>query len=392
MKNKPLSHQYYGEYGGRFVPETLIPALVETEDMFKKCLRDKEFLSTLETEFRQFIGRETPLYEAKRLSELYKARVFLKREDLCHTGAHKINNALGQALMAIRLGKKHVIAETGAGQHGVATATAAAHYGLKCTIFMGTEDMKRQAINVERMRLLGAEVIGVNSGSKTLKDAINDALRYWTLHVKTTHYLFGSVLGPHPFPQIVRTFQSVIGEEARRQILSQTGKLPDKVIACVGGGSNSIGIFSAFLGDSEVELTGVEAGGVGNHVGQHAARFLKPEKGIFQGTFSYVLQHMGQIMTTHSIAAGLDYPSIGPEHAFLHDTGRVNYVSVRDGAAVDAFRRLAQMEGIIPALESSHALGYLHEIKSHLRHKTVIVNLSGRGDKDLSSLESIKKP
>jgi tryptophan synthase beta chain len=364
--------------------------LEEVEAAFQKYKNDARFKKELSEHFQNFVGRETPLYFAQRLSEKYRAKIYLKREDLCHTGAHKINNTLGQALLAKRLKKKTLIAETGAGQHGVATAAVAAHFGFGCKVFMGEEDMQRQALNVHRMRLLGTEVQAVSSGSKTLKDAINDALRYWTEHVLDTYYLFGSVLGPHPFPTLVRYFQSVIGRETRQQIRKLEGRDPHCILACVGGGSNSIGIFSAFLKNSAVRLIGVEAGGFGNKAGQHAARFLNPQKGIFQGTFSYVIQEEGQIQPTHSISAGLDYPSIGPEHAFLYDQKRVEYVSVNDQEALNAFKLLCRLEGIIPALESAHALAYLEKIQKAIRGKIVVVNLSGRGDKDAQSVQTVE--
>jgi len=377
---------YFGEYGGRYVPETLIPALKETEETFLKYKKDSLFLKKLKYELKNFVGRETPLYFAKYLSKKYKAKIYLKREDLCHTGAHKINNSVGQALLALKMKKTHLIAETGAGQHGVATATVAAHYGFKCTIFMGAEDIRRQAINVERMKILGASVKSVTSGSQTLKDAINEALRYWTSNLKDTHYLFGSVLGPYPFPHIVRYFQSIIGKEAKKQIMQIEKKHPDYVIACVGGGSNAIGIFSAFINNPSVKLIGVEAGGYGLKPGMHAARFVKPSKGILHGTYSYLLQNKGQIIATHSIAPGLDYPMIGPEHAHLHDIKRAEYDYVTDKMALNGFKILTEKEGIIPALESSHAIGYLEKIKNRIKNKCIIINLSGRGDKDLEMI------
>lgn len=386
-----MKNFYFGEYGGRFVPETLIPALEETDNVFNKFKNDPDFKKELYQKLKDFAGRVTPLYFAGRLSEKYKSRIYLKREDLCHTGSHKINNAIGQALLAKRLGKTHLIAETGAGQHGVATATIAAHLGFKCTIFMGTEDIRRQAINVHRMELLGAKVNPVDSGSKTLKDAVNEALRYWTMYVADTHYLFGSVLGPHPFPKIVHYFQSVIGKETKKQIMSMEGGLPDYIVACVGGGSNAMGIFSAFLNNRKVKLIGVEAGGRGPGIGQHAARFIKPLKGILHGAYSYVIQQEGQIMSTHSIAAGMDYPMVGPEHALLFDKKRAFYDYVEDKLAVFGFRLLSAYEGIIPALESAHAVGYLEKIKKEIKGKCVIVNISGRGDKDLFSVKEFEE-
>ena len=389
MKNS-TSKFYFGEYGGRYVPETLIPALEETAEAFEKLKNDKNFNAEYRQILKDFVGRETPLFFAPHLSERYKAKIYLKREDLCHTGSHKINNAVGQALLARYMKKKKLIAETGAGQHGVATATVAAYFGFECKIFMGTEDMRRQAINVHRMRLLGSEVQGVDSGSKTLKDAINDAMRYWTLHVSDTHYLFGSVLGPYPFPKMVHFFQKIIGEETKKQILEKEGRFPDYIIACVGGGSNSMGIFSPFIGNKKVKLIGVEAGGKGNKTGQHAARFMHPEKGVLHGTFSYLIQKNGQIQLTHSIAPGLDYASIGPEHAYLHDQGLASYDYITDKQAVFGFKLLSSTEGIIPALESSHAVGYLEKIKDRIKGKCVVINISGRGDKDLFTVEDYK--
>ncbi len=383
---------YFGEYGGRFVPETLIPALDELEAAFKEIGRSKEFKTEFEALLRDYVGRPTPLYFAKRLTDhLCGAKIYLKREDLTHTGAHKINNALGQALLAKRMGKKRLIAETGAGQHGVATATGAAFVGLECDIYMGTEDMKRQALNVFRMRLLGAEVREVPLGSRTLKDAINEALRDWTTNVRDTHYVLGTVFGPHPFPTIVREFQSVIGREARRQILKKEGRLPDYLIACVGGGSNAMGLFSGFLND-DVKMIGVEAGGHGIRTGRHAARFAGGSVGIFQGCKSYLLQNRdGNVLGTHSVSAGLDYASVGPEHAFLHDTGRVRYTYATDKEALRAFELLSKLEGIIPALESAHAVAEVIKLAPQLPRKSiVIVNLSGRGDKDVAQVARLK--
>ncbi|RMG05923.1 MAG: tryptophan synthase subunit beta [Nitrospirae bacterium] len=383
---------YFGEYGGRFVPETLIPALDELEAAFKEIGRSKEFKTEFEALLRDYVGRPTPLYFAKRLTDhLCGAKIYLKREDLTHTGAHKINNALGQALLAKRMGKKRLIAETGAGQHGVATATGAAFVGLECDIYMGTEDMKRQALNVFRMRLLGAEVREVPLGSRTLKDAINEALRDWTTNVRNTHYVLGTVFGPHPFPTIVREFQSVIGREARRQILKKEGRLPDYLIACVGGGSNAMGLFSGFLND-DVKMIGVEAGGHGIRTGRHAARFAGGSVGIFQGCKSYLLQNRdGNVLGTHSVSAGLDYASVGPEHAFLHDTGRVRYTYATDKEALRAFELLSKLEGIIPALESAHAVAEVIKLAPQLPRKSiVIVNLSGRGDKDVAQVARLK--
>ncbi|MGB9710203.1 MAG: tryptophan synthase subunit beta [Thermodesulfovibrio sp.] len=385
---------YFGEYGGRFVPETLMPALEELERAFQRAKRDKNFNAEFEALLKDYVGRPTPLYFAKRLTEyLGGAKIYLKREDLAHTGAHKINNALGQALLARRLMKKQrIIAETGAGQHGVATATGAALAGLSCDIYMGTEDIRRQKLNVFRMNLLGARVIPVDTGSKTLKDAINEALRDWTTNVRTTHYVLGTVFGPHPYPLLVRYFQSVIGREAKRQIIQKEGKLPDVLVACVGGGSNSIGLFSAFLGDKDVKMIGVEAGGKGIDTGLHAARFAGGAKGIFQGCLSYVLENEdGNILETHSVSAGLDYASVGPEHAYLKDTGRVNYTYATDDEALEAFELLSRLEGIIPALESAHAVAWAVRIAPEMpKDSIIIVNLSGRGDKDVQEVARIK--
>ncbi len=383
---------YFGEYGGRFVPETLVPALEELEASFKEFRSDRKFKREFNSLLRDYVGRPTPLYFASRLTEyLGGARIYLKREDLTHTGAHKINNALGQALLAKRMGKKRLIAETGAGQHGVATATGAALVGLQCEIYMGSEDMRRQSLNVFRMHLLGARVTEVPTGSKTLKDAINEALRDWTTNVRTTHYVLGTVFGPHPFPTIVREFQSVIGREARKQILKAEGRLPDYLIACVGGGSNAMGLFSAFLKD-DIKMIGVEAGGMGIRTGKHAARFAGGAVGVFQGCKSYLLQNRdGNVLGTHSVSAGLDYASVGPEHAFLHDTGRVKYTYATDREALKAFELLARLEGIIPALESAHALAVTIKLAPKLpRNKIIIVNLSGRGDKDVAHVARIK--
>jgi tryptophan synthase beta chain len=385
----------FGAYGGRFVPETLVAPLEELERAYAAARADASFGQELDALLRNFAGRPTPLQFAGRLTEhLGGARIFLKREDLLHTGAHKINNCIGQALLAVRMGKRSVIAETGAGQHGVATATVAARFGLECVVYMGTEDMERQRLNVNRMRLLGAKVVGVDSGSRTLKDAINEAMRDWVTNVRTTHYLLGSVLGAHPYPQMVRDFHKVIGQEARAQILEAQGRLPDLLIACVGGGSNAIGLFHEFLQDAGVKMLGVEAGGRGNALGEHAARlaaaqgFSGAKPGVLQGTYTYVLQTGdGQISATHSISAGLDYPAVGPEHAALADQGRAEYTAVSDEAAVDAARTLARLEGIIPALESAHALAELIVRAPKMpREASIIVNVSGRGDKDMEIL------
>ncbi len=377
---------HFGPYGGRYVPATLMAALEALADGYEAARRDEQFRADLAATLRDYVGRPTPLYLARRLSQrLGGPRIYLKREDLCHTGAHKINNTVGQILLAQRLGKRRVIAETGAGQHGVATATVAALCGLRCEIYMGTEDMRRQALNVVRMRLLGAKVTGVDSGSRTLKDAINEAMRDWVTNVDTTHYVLGSVLGADPYPRMVRDFQSVIGEEARRQFLEAEGRLPDCLVACVGGGSNSIGLFHRFLGDAGVRMVGVEAGGLGVASGRHAARFAEKTVGILHGTRSYVLQDAdGQIRVTHSVSAGLDYSGVGPEHAYQHDVGRIEYVSVTDAEALEGFRLLCETEGIIPALESAHAVAYLPRVAAQFaKDGAIILNLSGRGDKDV---------
>ena len=382
----------FGPYGGQFVPETLMPALAELEQEYQIARMAPDFQSELENLLRTYVGRPTSLTHARRLSEsLGGAQVYLKREDLAHSGAHKINNALGQALLANRMGKRRVIAETGAGQHGVATATAAALLGLDCVVYMGTVDIARQQPNVARMALLGAEVRPVDSGSRTLKDAINEAIRDWVTNIQDTHYLLGSALGPHPYPTIVRDFQSVIGNEARAQILDQAGKLPDICIACVGGGSNAIGLFQAFRDDPEVQLVGVEAGGEGISSGHHAARFSDPRlgrPGVLHGTYTYVLQNQdGQIAATHSISAGLDYPAVGPEHAYLRDLGRAEYTYADDKQALDAFQQLAHYEGILAALESSHAVAEAIRRAPAMRpNQIILINLSGRGDKDLDTI------
>jgi len=384
----------FGVYGGRYVPETLMAALDELDREYEKAKRDKKFQARLEELLKTYAGRPTPLFFARRLTKkLGGAKIYLKREDLLHTGAHKINNCLGQGLLVERMGKHRVIAETGAGQHGVATATVCALLGFECVVYMGTEDMRRQELNVFRMRLLGAEVRGVSSGSRTLKDAINEAMRDWVTNVRTTHYLLGSVLGAHPYPTMVRDFHRVIGREARAQILKAEGKLPSAIIACVGGGSNSIGIFYEFLKDKKVRLIGVEAGGHGDRLGEHAARFWGGSPGVLQGTHSYVLQDgAGQIAATHSISAGLDYPSIGPEHAWLHDTSRAEYVAASDAETLDATTLLARTEGIIPALESAHAVAeVIRRAPKMKKSDIVIVNVSGRGDKDIGILrENLK--
>jgi tryptophan synthase beta chain len=389
---RPLPDQegYFGRYGGRYVPETLMAPLAELIRAYDRARRSRGFRRELNALLNDFAGRPTPLYFAERLSEeLGGARIFLKREDLLHTGAHKINNAIGQCLLTRLMDKERVVAETGAGQHGVATATAAAALGLSCIVYMGSEDMRRQRLNVDRMRLLGAEVVPVDSGSRTLKDAINEAMRDWVTNVRTTHYVLGSVLGPDPFPRMVRDFHRVIGDEARLQLKRQTGSdAPDLAIACVGGGSNAIGLFTAFLDDRRVRLIGVEAGGRSASSGEHAARFAGGALGVLHGTRTFVLQdEEGQISPTHSVSAGLDYPAIGPEHVWLHDEGRVEYTSATDAEAIAAFHRLGRTEGILPALESSHALAETLKRAPRLSRKRVIlVNLSGRGDKDVESV------
>lgn len=373
----------FNHFGGQFVPETLMPALEDLERAYTKLKDDPKFKRELDYYLREYAGRPTPLYLAENLSKRVGMKVYLKREDLAHTGAHKINNTVGQALLARYMGKTRMIAETGAGQHGVATATAAAMLGLKCDVYMGTVDMQRQRLNVFRMRLLGARVIPVKSGSCTLKDAINEALRDWTTNVRTTHYLLGSVVGPHPYPTIVRDFQRVIGRETKEQILKAEKRLPDAIIACVGGGSNSIGIFYDFL-DDPVELYGIEAGGKGLKTGKHAAPLCDGSEGVLHGSYSFVMQDkFGQILPTHSISAGLDYPGVGPEHAFMKLRGRIHYNSVTDDEAVDAFKLLSETEGILPALEPAHAIAYLKKMPPKFRGKMVIINLSGRGDKDV---------
>ncbi len=391
----PDARGRFGPYGGRYVPETLMAPLEELERAYDAARGDARFAAQLEYELKNFAGRPTPLQFASRLTaHLGGARIYLKREDLLHTGAHKINNCLGQGLLAVRMGKKRVIAETGAGQHGVATATVAARLGLECVVYMGTEDMERQRLNVSRMRMLNAEVVGVKAGSCTLKDAINEAMRDWVTNVRTTHYLLGSVLGAHPYPRMVRDFQACIGREARAQILAAENRLPDALVACVGGGSNAIGLFYEFLGDASVKMVGVEAGGRGTGLGEHAARlafqagFSGARPGVLQGTYSCVLQTPdGQIAPTHSVSAGLDYPAVGPEHAWLAKQGRAEYTAASDEAAIDAARTLARIEGIIPALESAHALAEIIRRAPKMKHDEIIImNLSGRGDKDMEIL------
>jgi tryptophan synthase beta chain len=389
LKKLPDQRGHFGPYGGRYVAETLMPALLELETAYGKARRDSAFRKMFHLHLREYAGRETPLYFAERLTEkLGGAKVYLKREDLCHTGAHKINNTIGQILLARRMKKARIIAETGAGQHGVATATVAARFGMQCEIFMGKEDVARQSLNVFRMKLLGAKVRVVESGSKTLKDAMNEALRDWVTNVFDTYYLIGSVAGPHPYPMMVRDFQSVIGQEARRQILKQEGRLPDCLVACVGGGSNSMGLFYPFVNDQNVRMVGVEAAGRGLRSGKHAASVLGGEVGVLHGSKSYILQdNAGQIRETHSIAAGLDYPGVGPELSYLKDLGRVEFASATDRAAMEAIQFLAQVEGIIPALESAHAIAAVMQLAPRLgKNKIIVVNLSGRGDKDMGTV------
>ena len=387
----PDSTGHFGRFGGRYVPETLMAALDELAAAYALACADPAFAAEIDRFAAAYVGRPTPLYHAARLSEhMGGAQIYLKREDLAHTGAHKINNALGQGLLARRLGKRRVIAETGAGQHGVAAATVCAVLRLACVVYMGEEDIRRQSLNVFRMKLLGAEVRPVTSGSRTLKDAINEAIRDWVTNVADTHYMIGSVVGPHPYPTIVRDFQAVIGRETRRQALATLGDLPDYVVACVGGGSNAIGIFHPFLGDAKVRLVGVEAGGRGEGAGQHAATLGRGSEGVLHGARSYLLQDDdGQVCDTHSISAGLDYPGVGPEHALLHESGRATYVAVDDGAALDGFRLLCETEGIIPALESAHAVAYACQLaRESERDRAIVVNLSGRGDKDMHTVAS----
>lgn len=381
----------YGNFGGRFVPELLMPALLELEEVYETAKNDPAFLQQVEYYLKQYVGRETPLYFAEQLTKkLGGPKIYLKREDLNHTGAHKINNTIGQALLTLRMGKKKVVAETGAGQHGVATATVCALFGLECIVFMGVEDIERQKLNVFRMEMLRAEVRGVSSGSGTLKDATNEALRYWAAHVTDTHYILGSAVGPHPFPLIVRDFQSVIGKETKRQIVEQTGKLPDAVVACVGGGSNSIGMFYPFIEDESVKLYGVEAAGKGVDTNLHAATLTKGDVGILHGTLSKLLQdEHGQVTEAFSISAGLDYPGVGPEHSHLHETKRVTYEAVTDEEALDAFQFLTKTEGIIPALESAHAVAYAMKLARTMSpDETMVICLSGRGDKDVEQVKS----
>src|SRR3989449_612971 len=393
MTPLPNARGRFGAFGGRYVPETLIPALDELAREYEKARRDPRFKVELDSYLREYVGRPTPLYYAERLSKkLGGAKIYLKREDLCHTGAHKINNTIGQGLLTRRMGKRRVIAETGAGQHGVAVATVAALFGLQCEVYMGTEDMERQALNVFRMRLLGTTVTAVNAGSRTLKDAISEAMRDWTTNVRTTHYILGSVLGPHPYPMMIRDFQSIIGRETRKQILQAEGKLPDYLVACVGGGSNAIGLFTAFLKDKKVKMVGVEAGGLGIESGKHAARFATGSVGVLHGTMTYLLQDDdGQIQLTHSVSAGLDYAAVGPEHAFYKEAERISYTYATDEEAMAAFDLLCQTEGLMPALESAHAVAHVVKLAPKLtRSQVIVINLSGRGDKDVNQVARIK--
>ena len=390
VRRDPDARGYFGPFGGKYVPETLVEPIEELQRAYYEVRDDATFQGELAHLLKHYVGRPTPLYEAQRLSaESGGARIFLKREDLTHTGAHKINNALGQALLAVRMGKKRIVAETGAGQHGVATATACALLGLECHVYMGVDDMARQALNVVRMRMLGAEVIGVDAGSRTLKDAINEAMRDWVTNVTNTYYLLGSALGPHPYPLMVRDFQKVIGREARQQMFDQTGRLPEAVVACVGGGSNAMGIFDAFVDDTGVRLIGVEAGGEQIEKGKHAARFAGGSMGVLQGTRTFILQDDdGNIEMTHSVSAGLDYAAIGPEHAYLRHIGRAEYAYISDAEAIQGFKTLAKLEGILPALESSHAIAHAQRLGPTLGPSAIIlVNLSGRGDKDVHTME-----
>ncbi len=390
----PDKKGHFGVYGGKYVPETLIPALEELEAAYDKAKQDRDFQEELSYYLHQYAGRPTPLYYANRLTDHYRgARIYLKREDLCHTGAHKINNTIGQVLLAKRMGKTRIIAETGAGQHGVATATAAAMFGLECQVYMGVEDIHRQELNVFRMKLLGTKVIPVDAGSQTLKDAMNEAIRDWVTTVRTTHYVIGSVAGPHPYPMMVRDFQSIIGKEAKQQLLELEGRSPDCLLACVGGGSNSIGLFYPFLEDKRVSLIGVEAGGLGVETGKHAATLCHGSVGVLHGSKSYLLQdNDGQIKIAHSISAGLDYPGVGPEHSYLRDSGRATYKVITDKEALEAFHICSELEGIIPALESAHALAYLKILAPSLgKDRIIIVCLSGRGDKDVQQVSRMEE-
>ena len=384
--NQPNATGHYGRFGGRFVPETLMQAVIELEEAYDLAIKDEEFIKDFRYYLKDYVGRENPLYFAERLTKkMGGAKIYLKREDLNHTGAHKINNTIGQALLAVRMGKRKIVAETGAGQHGVATATVCALFDLECVIFMGEEDVRRQQLNVFRMELLGAKVVTVTQGSRTLKDAVNEALRYWVTNVGDTHYIMGSVLGPHPFPKIVRDFQRVIGDETRKQIVEKEGRLPDAIVACIGGGSNAMGMFYPFIEDTDVKLFGVEAAGAGLETEKHAATLTKGSVGVLHGALMYLLQDdAGQIQEAHSISAGLDYPGIGPEHSYLHENGRVKYTSVTDDQALAAVQMLARTEGILPALESAHAIHFAGELAATMsKDEIVVICLSGRGDKDV---------
>jgi tryptophan synthase beta chain len=386
----PDEKGHFGKYGGRYIPETLMKAVLELEEEYKKAVKDESFQQEINTLLKDYVGRETPLYYAENLTKhAGGAKIYLKREDLNHTGAHKINNAIGQALLAVRMGKRKIVAETGAGQHGVATATACALLNLECIIFMGAEDIKRQKLNVFRMELLGAKVVGVKSGSATLKDAVNEALRYWVSNVEDTHYILGSVTGPHPFPMIVRDFQSVIGKETKRQHLEKEGRLPDALVACIGGGSNSIGMFHPFIEDASVQLYGVEAAGLGIDTDRHAASLTKGKPGVLHGAYMYLLQdEHGQVQEAHSISAGLDYPGVGPEHSYLRDIGRVHYDAISDEEALEGLKLLSKFEGITPALESAHAVAYALKLAPTMKKdQTIVVCLSGRGDKDVHTVK-----
>ncbi len=388
----PDQRGYFGPFGGRFSPETLIPAVQELEEAFETYIKDPAFLEEMDKDFAHYVGRPSPLYHAERWSDLLGgAQIYLKREDLNHTGAHKINHAIGQALLARRMGKTRIIAETGAGQHGVATATVAARLGLECVVYMGAEDVRRQALNVYRMKLLGAEVVPVEAGAKTLKDAINEAMRDWVTNIDNTFYLLGTVVGPHPYPKMVRTFQSIIGREARKQCLDMTGRLPDALVACVGGGSNAMGLFHPFIDDTDIKIYGVEAGGEGIESGRHAARLSAGRRGVLHGNRTYIMSDdAGQIIESHSVSAGLDYPGVGPEHAWLKESARAKYVHVNDDEALSAFRDLTRYEGIMPALESSHALAWVKKLAPTMSpEQSILVNLSGRGDKDIHTVAEI---
>ena len=392
-KTLPDNKGRFGVYGGRYVAETLVPALDELYEQYKIIKKDKKFLSEFYKDLKEYVGRPSPLYFAKRWTEILGgAQVYLKREDLNHTGAHKINNTVGQILLAKHMGKKRIIAETGAGQHGVASATVAARHGLDCVVYMGEEDIKRQSLNVFRMKLLGAEVVGVNSGTRTLKDAMNEAMRDWVTNVDDTYYIIGSVAGPHPYPEIVRDFNAVVGEEVIEQSINQIGKNPDALVACVGGGSNALGLFYPFINSKEVRLIGVEAGGLGLSTGKHAAPLNDGTEGVLHGMRTYLMQDdAGQILETHSVSAGLDYPGVGPEHAWLKDTGRAEYVVADDDEALEAFKEVTKIEGIMPALETAHALAYVKKLAPTMKNKqTIVVNVSGRGDKDINTVASIE--